>query len=152
MEIYQDKSGQWRWKLKAGNGRIIADSAEGYTTEQGAKRASKQVMAVPQNVGDITDGYHTFTDLYDHRTELFLVLMKLNYGKSWRSRQHEDGSMFEGMFVAGIHTPAGDITYHIEDTYWELFDGIITLEKAEAFDGHTSDDVLQRLKEWAKQL
>jgi uncharacterized protein YegP (UPF0339 family) len=25
---------QWRWHLKAGNGRIIADSGEGYNNEQ----------------------------------------------------------------------------------------------------------------------
>ncbi len=28
--IYRDKSGGWRWRLKAGNGRIVADSAESY--------------------------------------------------------------------------------------------------------------------------
>lgn len=27
---YQDASGEWRWKLKAANGRILADSGEGY--------------------------------------------------------------------------------------------------------------------------
>lgn len=30
---YQDTQRQWRWRLKAGNGRIIADSAEGYWNE-----------------------------------------------------------------------------------------------------------------------
>ncbi|MGD1857871.1 MAG: YegP family protein [Leptolyngbyaceae cyanobacterium] len=28
--IYQDQSSQWRWHLKASNGRIVADSAESY--------------------------------------------------------------------------------------------------------------------------
>ena len=28
--VYTDASGDWRWKLKADNGEIIADSAEGY--------------------------------------------------------------------------------------------------------------------------
>lgn len=29
-EIYQDKRGEWRWRLKAGNGNILAVSSEGY--------------------------------------------------------------------------------------------------------------------------
>ncbi|SDW79177.1 YegP family protein [Litoreibacter albidus] len=28
--IYKDTIGDWRWNLKASNGRIVADSAEGY--------------------------------------------------------------------------------------------------------------------------
>jgi uncharacterized protein YegP (UPF0339 family) len=31
---YQDSKGEWRWHLKASNGRILADSGEGYTSEQ----------------------------------------------------------------------------------------------------------------------
>jgi uncharacterized protein YegP (UPF0339 family) len=27
---YQDKKGEWRWRLKASNGRIFADLGEGY--------------------------------------------------------------------------------------------------------------------------
>lgn len=29
--IYKDKNHQWRWRLRAKNGRIIADSGESYT-------------------------------------------------------------------------------------------------------------------------
>jgi len=32
-EIYQDKRGEWRWRLKAANGRILAVSSEGYTAK-----------------------------------------------------------------------------------------------------------------------
>ena len=28
--VYKDNAGQWRWRFIAANGRIIADSAEGY--------------------------------------------------------------------------------------------------------------------------
>src|SRR6185295_14230134 len=31
---YQDASGEWRWRLKASNGRILADSGEGYKNKQ----------------------------------------------------------------------------------------------------------------------
>lgn len=30
FEIYKDGDGEWRWRLKASNGEIIADSGEGY--------------------------------------------------------------------------------------------------------------------------
>jgi len=30
LEIYRDGRREWRWRLKASNGRIVADSGEGY--------------------------------------------------------------------------------------------------------------------------
>jgi uncharacterized protein YegP (UPF0339 family) len=30
---HKDTKGDWRWRLKASNGRIIADSCEGYKNE-----------------------------------------------------------------------------------------------------------------------
>jgi uncharacterized protein YegP (UPF0339 family) len=30
FRIYQDSVGQWRWRLVAGNNRVIADSGESY--------------------------------------------------------------------------------------------------------------------------
>lgn len=30
FHVYEDKASEWRWRLKAANGRIIADSGEGY--------------------------------------------------------------------------------------------------------------------------
>jgi uncharacterized protein YegP (UPF0339 family) len=29
-EIYRDAGGEYRWRVRASNGRIVADSAEGY--------------------------------------------------------------------------------------------------------------------------
>jgi uncharacterized protein len=31
---YKDSKGEWRWRLKASNGRILVDSGEGYKQEQ----------------------------------------------------------------------------------------------------------------------
>jgi uncharacterized protein YegP (UPF0339 family) len=30
LRIYQDAEGHWRWRILALNGRVLADSAEGY--------------------------------------------------------------------------------------------------------------------------
>jgi uncharacterized protein YegP (UPF0339 family) len=32
--VYKDHAGEWRWYLKAANGRKVADSGEGYTSQQ----------------------------------------------------------------------------------------------------------------------
>ena len=39
IEKYEDKAGEWRWRLKAGNGQIIATSGEGYDSESNVDRA-----------------------------------------------------------------------------------------------------------------
>jgi uncharacterized protein YegP (UPF0339 family) len=36
VEIFKDKKGEWRFRVKAGNNKIIAVS-EGYKTKQGCK-------------------------------------------------------------------------------------------------------------------
>ena len=33
-EIYRDKSGRWRWRIRADNHEIIADSAQSYGRER----------------------------------------------------------------------------------------------------------------------
>lgn len=34
-----DRAGEWRWRALARNGKVVADSAEGYASERNAKRA-----------------------------------------------------------------------------------------------------------------
>lgn len=34
FEIFVDRAGEWRWRLRHQNGRVIADSGEGYTTRE----------------------------------------------------------------------------------------------------------------------
>lgn len=51
FHIYQDHEGDWRWRLGAANGRKIADSAEGYTSKAGAKRAVDTVIATVSAMG-----------------------------------------------------------------------------------------------------
>ena len=39
FEVYRDKAGEYRWRLLAANGQIVADSGEGYTRREDAHRA-----------------------------------------------------------------------------------------------------------------
>ena len=93
---------------------------------------------------DISDGYHTFQDLYDHRKALFVALTKSAGG--WRSKQHSDGTMHEGYFIVGINYAKGaQITYHYELKDWDKFEHCTTQSHAPEFDGHTPEDVVERL-------
>lgn len=38
FEIYKDKKGEYRWRLKASNGKIVADSAESYKRKRDCER------------------------------------------------------------------------------------------------------------------
>jgi len=44
FEIYRDRRKEWRWRLKAANGRIIADSGEGYSRREHARRATRRLI------------------------------------------------------------------------------------------------------------
>lgn len=101
--------------------------------------------------GDVSDGYHTFDELYDHRMALFVNLMLDNPEISWRSKDHAEGGdpMFEGFFIVGMDLPAGQITYHYKLEHWDTFAGVKTLDHAPIYDGHTPNSVVKRLLEWA---
>jgi len=101
------------------------------------------------------DGYHTFDELYDHRISLYIALCKsLNsddeYYQVWRSKKHSDGELCFGtgtQFIMGIGKKVGEqISYHIPIERWNETDFAESLEIAPEFDGHSSDDVITRLK------
>jgi hypothetical protein len=99
--------------------------------------------------GEISDGYHTFNELYEHRHILFLGMLSASREKAWRSKLHADGTMFDGWFIAGLDTELGTATYHLPLRMWHLFDVIREIDKAPEWDGHTSNDVLVRLRDHA---
>lgn len=43
FELYRDVAGEWRWRLKAANGRNLADSAEGYARKGDCFKAIRLV-------------------------------------------------------------------------------------------------------------
>lgn len=102
------------------------------------------------DVGETSDGYHTFNELYDHRITLFLALcsyVQVHDKYVWRSKLHSDGTAIEGWFVVGIGSRPGEqVTYHLPMSRWAETNWIHEFARAPEFDGHTSADVLQRLK------
>ena len=93
---------------------------------------------------DISDGYHTFGELYHHRAILFSIICNQNKDKAWKSKLHDDGTMFgeeDEMFIVGIETPQGQYTYHYHiKPYWDLFD-VKEIDFAPKYDGHKPEDI-----------
>ena len=97
-------------------------------------------------IDDVSDGFHTFRQLYYQRMMLFAAIVKQNKDKAWKSLRHEDGELCfgGGWFIVGIDTPEGSYTYHYEDNYYSLFD-CKELERGKHWDGHTEKDVTRLL-------
>ena len=96
------------------------------------------------NVANLSDGYHTFNELYHHRMILFAVICAVHKQKAWKSMKHDDGSMFDGYFVVGVNTKSGQYSFHYQSRYWDMFD-VQELEFAPEYDGHISDDICRLL-------
>jgi hypothetical protein len=112
------------------------------------------------DAGEVSDGYHTFNELYEHRYLLFCgmstLAMRASFDKAlycWKAHTHWiDGKIepvWDGWFIAGVELNKKMITYHLPLEYWDLFNGI-EREQAPPHDGHTSQDVIERLREWLK--
>jgi hypothetical protein len=101
-----------------------------------------------------SDGFHTFKELYDHRIALFIALMKSHPELSWRANNHDDGTGIDNWFIAGMHLPTGDISYHLPATDWTKLDnvGIKTSNRSPKWDGHTPADVVSRLNSWSANM
>lgn len=109
-------------------------------------------------IGHISDGYHTFDELYDHRCVLFIVLCnflyrtyaKLEFTNAhlipWKTRFHADGTQWDGWFLAGLGQEKGkQISYHLPIKYWDKL-RVVAYDKAPTeWDGHTPADVIERL-------
>lgn len=111
----------------------------------------------------VSDGYHTMDELYDHRITLFIALTRMQEQMNriarelgqgiahpvWRSKAHhpDDKPMFEGWFILGMNTePGRQITYHLPLSRWDECESAQQFMHAPKWDGHTPADVLERLK------
>jgi len=93
-----------------------------------------------ENISEISDGYHTFNELYYHRMMLFAVICNTYKDKSWKSKLHADKTMYNDYFIVGVTTPKGNYTYHYHIINWNLFN-VEELETAPEWDGHKPEDI-----------
>lgn len=104
-----------------------------------------------KDMGEVSDGYHTFNELYEHRHALFLALMhECGPDRAWFSEKHHDGTRLDGWFIAGLDIEEGPVTYHLPMRLWNAARHVgRRLEVAPKWDGHTSADVVKRLMHFA---
>lgn len=104
-------------------------------------------------IENISDGYHTFKELYEFRklynAAFFNELVKNNTCKVHKSKRHSDGELCfgGGWFIVMAELPTGQISNHYEMKYWDLFK-IPEKEKANVWDGHTPKEAADRLREF----
>lgn len=101
-----------------------------------------------KDMGEVSDGYHTFNQLYHQRAVLFACIVNQNKNKAWKSFKHSDGKYcFDRngkWFIVGVDTPQGSYTYHYSKEYWDMFD-CKELQCGKEWDGHTEEDVTRLL-------
>lgn len=90
--------------------------------------------------GEISDGSHTFNELYHHRMVLFSIICNANSSVAWKSWKHDDGTMYKDYFIVGIDTPKGQYSYHYHKSNWDRFH-VKELERAPKWDGHEPNDI-----------
>ena len=121
------------------------DDGEDYLALNIASSALRAQRKAKANPGEVSDGYHTFNELYHHRAVLFSVICNEHPELAWKSKRHSDGSMYDGMFIVGIDTPDGPATYHYDvEPYWEMF-RVKELDRAPEWDGHTPAQAIERI-------
>jgi hypothetical protein len=114
-------------------------------TEENERLRSNSIAIPEGGIGNLSDGYHTFNELYHHRAILFAVICNSMPDKAWKSKLHDTGDMYDGMFIIGIETLEGQATYHYDiNPYWDMFK-VKELEKAPKWDGHTPQMAIDRI-------
>lgn len=109
-------------------------------------------LPVGVDAGDVSDGYHTFRELYDFRkmynAALFNEWAVQGKYRVHKSKRHHDGEecFGGGWFIVVALLPGGQISNHYKLSDWDLF-RLPEAEKAMfEYDGHTGADTLERLR------
>lgn len=112
------------------------------------------VETMKEDKGNISDGYHTFNELYEYRllynASMFNEFAKQGLYDVHKSKLHSDGTIpfgDENWFIVQAELPTGQISNHYEMKDWDLFQ-IPEKAKANPYDGHTPQDVAKRLREF----
>jgi len=81
FEVYEDRGEEWRWRLRADNGELVADSGEGYANRSKAMDAVERVQSYAADADLLEIGSAAF-EVYEDR------------GAEWRWRlRHRNGEI-----------------------------------------------------------
>ncbi len=108
-----------------------------------------EIHLFDSNVGDTSDGYHTFDELYELRMLYNAAFFNTMYEqfRVVKSHKHSDGEepFGGGWFIVMAQLPTGQISNHYENKHWNLF-RVAEVPLAPKWDGHTPQDVTKRLR------
>lgn len=105
------------------------------------------------DMSQVSDGHHTFAELYRYRMLYNAALFNVwyRYGaydvhKSWH---HSDGEpcFGGGWFIVMATLPTGQISNHYKKEHWNLFD-VPARVIADEWDGHTPEVAADRIERW----
>lgn len=148
-----------------------------YLKEHYFSNIQKCINETPDNLkGKYSDGYHTFEELYEFRKAYNAALFN-EWAKEWyirdkqikegrmvpsnvvfaeydvhKSWNHHDGEPCFGgdWFIVVAVLPTGQISNHYHKKDWGLFNVPEVAKAKHPFDGHTSQDVINRLFDLGK--
>jgi hypothetical protein len=105
------------------------------------------------DMGEVSDGYHTFNELYYYRMLYNAAFFNL-LPEEWvhKSKKHHDGEecFGGGWFIVMANLPTGQISNHYELKYWDLFK-VPEKEIADEWDGHTPQEAAERLYKYLQE-
>lgn len=114
-------------------------------------------ITVVTDTGNVSDGYHTFNELYEYRllynAAFFNELARREACDVHKSKRHSDGEIpFEdpNWFIVMAELPTGQISNHYEMKDWDLFQ-IPEKDVANKWDGHSPYDVAERIRRYLLQ-
>jgi hypothetical protein len=148
--------------------RVINEANQKSTSVRNVVHEARVMYKAQSEITENTsDGYHTFKELYEFRKAYNVALFndwakqemrnpkwanpnepsylpKYNVHKSWK---HNDGELCfgGGWFIVVAVLPTGQISNHYKAEDWDLFQIPETEKALFKFDGHTTDDVINRL-------
>lgn len=135
-------------RVKASPGDYIIKDSKGSIYVR-SSRAFQDKYKAGDDIGEVSDGFHTFNELYEYRmlyNAAFFNKLTASGVKVCKSRKHSDGQecFGGGWFVVMAELPTGQVSNHYQDKDWHLFK-VLELERAWEYDGHTSEEAAGRL-------
>ena len=105
------------------------------------------------DMGEVSDGYHTFNELYYYRmlyNAAFFNLLPMEWVH--KSKRHHTGEecFGGGWFIVMANLPTGQVSNHYELKDWDLFK-VPEKEFADEWDGHTPQEAAERIHKYLQQ-
>lgn len=143
-----DKEEKQAFLKKDGNRHIAAVTKTAVCAK--IKKLVTSLEQEQEDMGEVSDGYHTFNELYYYRMLYNAAFFNL-LPKGWvhKSKRHHTGEecFGGGWFIVMANLPTGQVSNHYELKDWDLFK-VPEKEFADEWDGHTPQEAAERIKKY----